>query len=479
MVVLANRHRLAQAGEKAPAIATERDNVSIVRSVVTLDSTSAGASYYRGEMSASTDSRRSMALSLTLTYWTPIRHQDSSRHTAWPLGDVLTARISSPRSRVMTSALSASPASLSPLTPMPAPSTRADSLAYTQQSTDRFPRFTHLLRTGTPKPEPDSSEGIERRSADPDEPQPASLATIPDPLAQRGTGDATCLQSCVAFGSGTLGPSPRLSSSPSRDSTPTSSAGPLVSQPASESEPKLPLSESVSCAMANNSTNASRGGAGTQRLPVPTRRGAANDAIAGERIMPGTPLSTSPQSQASSDFAAEAGEDADDFEQDDAQTGAQTGEGQTKKKKTRRAGRNITLQRRMQRDVRRIAEDEEQMNMQRQQPQRSLLPGVQNRPVLSPTPSALPSPLLHSPQPFVHGQSMRALTSPGPSTTRPLSEARHARSEAFPATAHHQSARGATGYDRPTAPEDGDDLVVWRPSIWTYRPDERPRGGSS
>ncbi|KAI8993946.1 hypothetical protein BD414DRAFT_535021 [Trametes punicea] len=366
---------------------------------------------------------------------------------------------------------------------MSALGSRDDSLASTQHSTDRFPRFTHLLRTGTPKPEPEG--GLVRRSADPGEHPPASLATIPDPLAQRGTGDATCLRSCVASGSGTLGPSPQESSSPSRASTPTSSAGTLASPPASESVSKL-LSESdpASLAMASDPTmNTTRGSTGTQRLPVPTRRG--TDADAGERIIPGTPLSTSPQSQASSDFA-DAGADADELEQDDAQAGAQTGEGQPKKKKTRRAGVAITRHRRMQREVRRLAEEEEQANIQRQQPQRSLLPSVQGRASLSPSPTSIAPPLsFHSPLQYAHHRPSRSLTSPGPSmppATRPMADVRHTRSEPFPAA--QPGSRVPPGYDRTL--EDGDDVVVWRPagvggssSIWAYRPDERPRGGSS
>ncbi|OJT08807.1 hypothetical protein TRAPUB_313 [Trametes pubescens] len=372
---------------------------------------------------------------------------------------------------------------------MAAPSPRDDSLASTQHATDRFPRFTYLLRTGTPKPEADG--GLVRRSADPGEHQ-ASLATIPDPLAQRGTGDETCLQSCVASGSGsTCGPSSRVSSSPSRASTPTTPAGTLasVSKSTTASAPK-PLLDPAPYTMANNnSATASRGGASTPRLPVPTRRG--TDAIAGERIMPGTPLSTSPTSQTSSDFG-DGGADVDDLEQDDAQGGGQTAEGQPRKKKTRRAGVAITRVRRMQREVRRLAEEEEQVGpniqQQRQQPhQRSLLSSVQARPSLHPSASA-PLPLsLHIPQ-YGHGQQQqyqqhtRVPASPSSlSATRPtaVAEGRHARCE--PSTAAHSR---ASAYDRTL--EDGDDVVVWRPSgpmgsssIWAYRPDERPRGGSA
>ncbi|OSD07042.1 hypothetical protein PYCCODRAFT_1431222 [Trametes coccinea BRFM310] len=383
----------------------------------------------------------------------------------------------------MTSALVAS---LRPLMPMSAPGSGDDSLASTQHATDRFPRFTHLLRTGTPKPE--LKEGLvrpQRRSADPGEHPPASLATIPDPLAQRGTGDATCFRPCIASGSGTLGPSLQQSSSPSRASTPTSSAGLLWCPPASEaaSAPKL-FSDSASLDMASNSAaNTSRGSAGTQRLPMPTRRG--TDANAGERIIPGTPLSTSPQSQASSDFA-DAGADADELEQDDVQGGAQTGEGQPKKKKTRRAGVAITRHRKMQREVRRLAEEEDEATIQRQQPQRSLLHNVQRRPSLSPSPSGGPSMSFHSPSQYAPNPQVRSVTSPIPSTlstTRPMPDVRHTRSEPFPAP--QPGSRAPAGYDHTL--EDGDDVVVWRPStgmggssnIWAMRPDERPRGGSS
>ncbi|KAI0358624.1 hypothetical protein OH77DRAFT_1587641 [Trametes cingulata] len=362
---------------------------------------------------------------------------------------------------------------------MAAPSSRDNSLASTQHATDRFPRFTYLLRTGTPKPEAEG--GLERRSADPGEPE-ASLATIPDPPVQRGTGDGTCLQSCVASGSGsTWGASPRTSSSPSRASTPTTSAGTLATASVSVTASET-LLVPAPYPMANNSATTSRGGASTQRLPVPTRRSA--DAIAGERITPGTPLSTSPQSQASSEYA-DAGAEADEIEQDDTQAGAQTAEGQPKKKKTRRAGQNITRVRRMQREVRRLAEDEEPPSGQRQQPQRSLLPGVQNRPSLSPPgspPPLSPPPLsLHTPH-FGQGQHMhmRALSPSMLSATRPTSDGRQPRVEPSPA-AH---SRGGSAYDRTL--EDGDDVVVWRPTghtgssnIWAYRPDERPRGGSS
>ncbi|CDO69172.1 hypothetical protein BN946_scf185042.g74 [Trametes cinnabarina] len=326
MVILAYGRQTAKGYEKHPSVATERGTGPSTRAI-----------------------------------------EDPSGQSAGLPCNVLTGRSYGPRSRVMSSTTLTS---LRPLTPMSTSGFRDDSLASSQHATDRFPRFTHLLRTGTPKPELEGGiVRLVRRSADPGEQPYASLATIPDPLAQRGTGDATCFWPCIASGSGTLGPSLQQSSPPSRASIPTSSAGTLQSPLASESAsaPRL-LSRPASLAMASNSAaNTSRGGASTQRLPVPTRRG--TDANAGERIIPGTPLSTSPQSQTSSDFA-DAGADADELEQDDVQAGSQTGEGQPKKKKTRRAGVAITRHRKMQREVRKLAEEEDEAAIQRQQPQR-------------------------------------------------------------------------------------------------------------
>ncbi|KAI0645869.1 hypothetical protein C8Q79DRAFT_721713 [Trametes meyenii] len=495
MVLLANRrfasNLVCEKQNPSPATA-EREAPSTARIVVTRGSAaSPDASFsVRGKLTA--DSRRSLALSLTLTHWTPLQHQPSSGHNVDCLSDVLTARISGPRSRVMTSAATASAFPLRPLTPMAAPSLRTSSLASPQHATDRFPRFTsYLLRTGSGTPYPEADGGLVRRSADPGLPG-ASLAAPPDPPAQCGTGDETCLQSCVASALGTWGDLP-LATFSTRAPTPTSSAGTFASGLPLAS-PSAPASTLVfpgtvpwlkTIGMAHNSTSMSRAGAGTPRLPVPTRRGAP-DAIAGERIMPGTPLSTSPQSQASSDFAESVGAEGDELEQDEGQgsAGAQTAEGQPRRKKTRRAGVAITRVRRMQREVRRLAEEEDSESVQRPQPQRSLLAGSQSRPVPSPSASA---PVLspRSPQPHhLHSQPMRALTSPGPSalsSTRPSSEGRHTRSDPPPA-AH---SRGPSAYDRTL--EDGDDVVVWRPSgvgaggsnIWAYRPDERPRGGSA
>ncbi|KAI0633536.1 hypothetical protein C8Q77DRAFT_795733 [Trametes polyzona] len=427
----------------------------------------------RGELTA--NSRRTLALSLTLTHWAPLKHHDSSEHTVGPVRDILTARISCPRSRVMTSARVAPPLRL-PLT-MAAPSPRANSVGSTQQATDRFPRFTYQLRADTPKPEAEG--GLVRRSADPGQPE-ASLATIPDPPAQRGTGNETCLRSCVASSSAsTWGPFSRSSSSLSRAATPTAHPTERLASVYTSSVRASCLDSAPSpYTMSNNSASTSKGGASSQRVPVPTRRG--TDAIAGERIMPGTPLSTSPTSQTSSDYA-DGGVDGEDLEQDDNPAGSQTQEGQPKRKKTRRAGVAITRVRRMQREVRRLAEEEEQATMsgQRQQPQRSLLPNIQPRPNLSPSASSSPPLSLHVPQ-YAHGQQqIRALSSPSTlSATRPPAEGRHTRSEPLPAAAHSRATSPV--YDH--TPEDGEDLIVWRPSapsIWAYRPDERPRGGSA
>ncbi|KAH9858899.1 hypothetical protein C2E23DRAFT_25189 [Lenzites betulinus] len=442
MVVRARRYRTSEGCKKQCTTPNERDNIATTGLPMAPCFGASDAPPARGQFTA--HSKRTHALSLTLTYWTPVKHHDSSGNASGPTGDVLTARISGPRSRVMTSALGASP--LRPLT-MAEPTSRNSSFASSQHATDRFPRSTHLLRTGTPKPEAEG--GLERRSAaETGQPQEASLATIPDPPAQRGTGDTTCLQSCVASDAGsTWGPSFRPSSSPPRASTPTLPAGTLasvsVSAPASA---PLPLLGPALYTMASNSPTTPRTGSSTQRLPVPTRR--ASDAIAGDsRIMPGTPLSTSPQSQGSSEYAD--GGDADDLP-DDAQAGT-SAEGQPKKRKTRRAGVAITRVRRMQREVRRLAEEEELASQRQQPPQRSLLSGVQGRPNMGPPAPGAPPPLsLHIPQySQQQQQQMRALASPSTlSATRPsAAEGRHARSEPSPAALSR--AAPAAAYDQP------------------------------
>ncbi|KAI0823412.1 hypothetical protein BC628DRAFT_532866 [Trametes gibbosa] len=453
MVVLAKRYRTAEVCKKQCSPPNERESTSTVRLAMTPTSEASDGVPERGELS--TQSRRTEALSLTLTYWTPVKHHDSLGRIFGPTGDVLTARSSGPRSRVMTSALVASPPRPPPLT-MAEPSSRIGSLASIQHATDRFPRSTYLLRTGTPKREA-AEEELVRRSADPGETQVASLATVPDPPAQCGTGDKTCMQSCVASGSSSpWGPSLRPSSSPSRASTPTILSGTIASVPLTSASVPEPLLDPAPRTMASNSTTTPRSGAGTPRLPVPTRRN--TDGIAGERIMPGTPLSTSPQSQGWSDYA-DGGMDVDDSQQDDAQAGASNADGQPKKRKTRRAGVAITRVRRMQREVRKLAEEEDQAGMggqkqqqQQQQPQRSLLSGVQGRPSLPPMAGAPPPLSLHIPQYGQSQQQQRALSSPSTlSATRPsAAEGRHARSEPNPA-AHSRAATAA--YDQPPRTE--------------------------
>ncbi|KAL1945916.1 hypothetical protein VTO73DRAFT_1918 [Trametes versicolor] len=423
---------------------------------------------------------------------------------------------------------------------MAAPSPWGGPPASTQHATDRFPRFTYLLRAGTPKPEADG--GLVRRSADPGEYQ-ASLATIPDPLAQRGTGDETCLRSCVASSSATTcGPCSRDGSSPSRASTPTTPAGTLASVSKSPSTPasaSKPLFDPAPYTMANNnSATTSRGGASTPRLPVPTRRG--TDAIAGERIMPGTPLSTSPTSQTSSDFG-DGGADGDDLEQDDAQGTNQNAEGQPRKKKTRRAGVAITRVRRMQREVRRLAEEEEQVGLstqQRQQPHQRVRPFLAIFPdrgsthLISPFPVSFverpdppePAPLREraaatlAPRPAVRPWPATAVPAAVALTGEPVHAVRdtpysgggwppraqravygcaltcirirphtggacRAARSSFFTSSRLNCADRVCGRARA---QDGDDVVVWRPSgpmassnIWAYRPDERPRGGTA
>ncbi|PIL36056.1 hypothetical protein GSI_01716 [Ganoderma sinense ZZ0214-1] len=206
--------------------------------------------------------------------------------------------------------------------------------------------------------------------------------------------------------------------------------------------------------------------------------------------------------------------DADGDEQDeqaaDAQnpagtSGAQTQDGQPRKKKTRRAGVAITRVRRMQRDVRRLAEDGEE-TAQRPPPGRTLLQPLAVQPQAIYPGSGLPMPRsLGSPTSARYGQYpsgglplVSPATSPPP---RPLTtpaasgHARQTRSEATPpghglapAARPYSLARGPQ-YDRIL--EEGDDVVLMprlpsaspTGSIWAYRPEERdstrPRGGSA
>ncbi|TBU48150.1 hypothetical protein BD309DRAFT_950412 [Dichomitus squalens] len=194
-------------------------------------------------------------------------------------------------------------------------------------------------------------------------------------------------------------------------------------------------------------------------------------------------------------------------------SGAQTPEGQPRKKKTRRAGVAITRVRRMQRDVRKLAEEEE-ANAQRQQPGRSLLQlqPVQVQPTYPgnahPMQMRLGSPTSPRYGPFQGGMPVAGPASPPPRSLRspvaggasaslnvaPLARP-HTRNEGSPpghglaSAAHPHSVTRGPPYDRIL--EDGDDVVLLprlpsasptgSPSIWAYRPEERdttrPRGG--
>ena len=356
------------------------------------------------------DTRRTLSLSLTLTHWTPLPSQGLSKGSA-ALDASLTANITGFHSPLeVTSSGTHPPSNARPTRPindhaLDEIEIRGRSVADSQQPTGRFPRFiAYLLRHGTPGPESDERRSRlrprspSRRSADPGGAQ-ASVATIPDAPAQCGVGDEAGLQSCAAASAaGTLAlPLAERSSSPSRASTPATPAPAdtlaLRLAPASEhlgipwqedsfSLSGTPVSVSVT-AMANRppSTSTSKGGFGVgaraEQLLASTRRGA--DRIAGERIMAESsqlsfPPGSSSQNHSTSMSAVSntyTDADADADEQDeleqaaDAQNpagggGAQTQDGQPRKKKTRRAGTAITRVRRMQREVRRLAEDGEE-----------------------------------------------------------------------------------------------------------------------
>ena len=340
------------------------------------------------------DTRRTLSLALTLAYWTPLPSLALSvqRHTTGQDG-LLTPNIAGSRPRPITSA---SPtAASSPARPLTATETGIwwNTVADTQPATDRFPRFAYLLRHGTHQPESQSEEGYSRRSADPHSDSGrahASLATNPGARAQCGLGDETALQSCVAASApGTLGDlPPARRSSPSRNLSSARAAPvpaePPTSKPVFEDQHRPDL-EPRSVAMSSYSppsTSSSKGGSRTEQLLASTRKG--TDRVGNERIMGGeTQLSfhslqslsqSKHQSQASTDY-----EDVDEDEQGQdtfSQTEGQTqGEGQPKKKKTRRAGVAITRVRRMQREVRRLAEEEE-ASTQRQQPTVRVRPRV-------------------------------------------------------------------------------------------------------
>ena len=357
------------------------------------------------------DTRRTLSLSLTLTHWTPLPSQSLWKGSS-ALDASLTANITGFHSPLVTS-LGTSFASNARLTPPRiehAPDEmdiRGHSVADSKQTTGRFPRFfAYLLRHGTLGSESDEGRSHprprspSRRSADPGGVQ-ASVATTPDAPAQCGVGDETGLQSCAAASAtGTLAlPPADRSSSPLRASTPAIPAPAdtlaLRLAPASEhlgiswQEDSFfvsgtPVSVSVSVtAMANHSpsTSTSRGGGGVgarvEQLPASTRRGA--DRIAGERItVESSHLSFSPGSRNQSTSMravsnpyddADADADEQDEQAQDTQNPAGSGEAQTqdgqpRKKKTRRAGAAITRVRRLQREVRRLAEEGEESPQQ-------------------------------------------------------------------------------------------------------------------
>lgn len=329
------------------------------------------------------DIRRMMSLTLTLTRWTPRPSQGLSVQGRCHGQDgLLTPNILDSRACKITSASPAPPVSTRPLTLAGTEIRRTSaSVVAVQHATDRFPRFAYLLRHGTPQPESQSEHS--RRSADPHSDSGwthASVATIPDARAQCGGSDETALQSCAAASaSGTLGHvSPARRSSPSRDTSSTSATPVLSEPPAFKSVSEdLHNPDPAPCtvAMANYTsaaTSSSQGGSRTEQLQVSTRRG--TDRIGNERITGETQLSFSPshskhQSQASTDYEDVDEDDHDQTAQDTdshSQAGAQAqAEGQPRKKKTRRAGAAITRVRRMQREVRRLAEEEE-ANVQRQ-----------------------------------------------------------------------------------------------------------------
>ncbi|KAI1795507.1 hypothetical protein LXA43DRAFT_1166554 [Ganoderma leucocontextum] len=532
MVILANRHQSAFGQTLDPVVATERDTPSIsqARLASKLEAGSFLPDHMRGEMTP--DTRRTLSLSLTLTHWTPLPSQGLSKSSA-ALDASLTANITGFHSPLVTSSGTFPASNARPTRPtiehaLDETEIRGRSVAESQQSTGRFPRFfAYLLRHGTPGSESDEGRSRprprspSRRSADPGGAQ-ASVATIPDAPTQCGVGDETALQSCAAASvAGTLAlPLAERSSSPSRASTPATPAPAdtlaLRLAPASEhgihwqedsfSVSGTPVSVSVT-AMANHppSTSTSRGGVGV------------GERITAESSQLSFPSGSSSQNQTTSMSAVSnpyADTDADADEQDeqaqDAQnpagsSGAQTQDGQPRKKKTRRAGVAITRVRRMQREVRRLAEEEEAIP-QRPPPGRTLLPlqPLAVQPVYPGSAHQMHM-SLGSPTSARYGQYPGGLPLASPATSpppRPLttpaasSHARQPRSEATPPghglapAAHpHSLARGPL-YDRIL--EDGDDVVLMPrlpsasptgSSIWAIRPEERdstrPRGGSA
>lgn len=390
----ADRHRSYNGDTRTPSIPSERETSSVNTPLATkLDEGSFLPNYMRGEMPP--DTRRHLYLSLTLTTWTPLPPQGLSlQDTSVGRSGLLTPKTSGSRSHLITSA---SPAASSPARPLTAidKEIRSNTLAERQHATDRFPRFAYLLRHGIPLPEhqtddrhgtaqPESQldDGRSRRPADPHTASGrahASVATVPDARAQCGGCDETGLQSCAAAeASGTLRPSsPPALSSPSRATTSTSATPPVLSEsPASEPVHKdQQRSVSPSCTVTmtsyHSASSSTRGGSHTEQLLAHTRKGA--NCASSERITADTQLAytsslNEPHSQTSTQHEEV---DEDEQDQEDSQAGAQTtAEGQPKKKKTRRAGVAITRVRRMQREVRRLAEEEEGTVQRQPQPVR-------------------------------------------------------------------------------------------------------------
>ena len=564
----ADRHRSYNGDTRTPSISSERETYSVNTPLATkLDEGSFLPNHLRGEMAP--DTRRNLYLSLTLTSWTPLPPQGLwLQDTTVGRNGLLTPNTSGSRSRLITSA---SPAASAPARPLTALETeiRGDSLKERQHATDHFPRFAYLLRHGTPLPDHqtddrqgtvqpgsqlDVDDRCSRHSADPQSASGrahASVATIPDARTQCGVCDETGLQSCAAASaSGTLSPfSPSALSSPSRATTSASVTPSVLSEPpAFESALKdRQRSDSPSCTVSMSSyhsaSTSSRGGSRTEQLLAHTRKGA--HCITGERITGETPHSfASSQNQSHSPVSPQPEDVDEDEDQPDSPPGSGpqvTAEGQPKKKKTRRAGVNITRVRRMQREVRRLAEEGEANAPRQPQPVRVRLrmlyiahwtthadvvclfsdavspprgPGLtrlahqshRDEPYCSPIPGSAvyrwnepSSARAHEPcrVPRTHFDRASATLrdSSGCSdcapTWAPIRP--HPRGTLFqPACFYLILSEWADRVCVPPAacvPQDGDDVVLLRlpgvgrappagSSIWTYRPEERPRGGS-
>ncbi|KAJ2990913.1 hypothetical protein NUW54_g8338 [Trametes sanguinea] len=99
MVILAYRHQTARAHEKHPSVATEYESGPTTRSIRMSSSERSPEGLYTRHSVPSTHTRRALALSLTLTHWTPIQYQNPSEEANGLPGDILTGRIACPRSR--------------------------------------------------------------------------------------------------------------------------------------------------------------------------------------------------------------------------------------------------------------------------------------------------------------------------------------------------------------------------------------------